>query len=467
MVNDYVEEFMAGNPRHATLIRMKTGVKRDGTITAHHVHFMVNSGAYAGFKPFGRIFGPTQSAGAYRIPNCRIDAAHVYTNTVPGGYMRAPGEVQAFFALESHMDAVARELGMDPVAFRLKNLIDDGEEMPAGEPFEAVRAKETLQAAVEAAGYDAPKAANVGRGVAVAERPPGGGEGNAAVTLRPDGRVVLGTPIFDQGTGTYAIMRQVVAEELAIPVERVEIEVWSTGAVASDSGVAGSWATRVNTSVVYDATQEAKKELLRVAAERLGWPEGSLSLRGEEIRNSELEERIAWPDLLARTGESVTGRAHFMGFTRAPVTSFTAQVAEVSVDPETGAVRLLNLVTAHDVGRILHPVAHQGQINGGVIQGLGYALMEELCVEDDGRVTNLSFGDYKLPTAMDIPPLTTVLLESEDGVGPYNIKGIGETPIGPVAPAIANAIADAVGVRIADLPITAEKVYRALQSETA
>jgi CO/xanthine dehydrogenase Mo-binding subunit len=464
MVNDYLEEFLAGNPRHATAVRLKTGVKRDGTLTAHHVQFKVNCGAYAAFKPFGMIFGPVQSAGAYRLPNCRIESAHVYTNTVPGGFMRAPGEVQAFFALESQMDEVARAVGMDPVAFRMHNLIDEGEAMPAGEPFHQLRVKETLYAAVNASGYHKPKPAHVGRGIAVGERPPGSGEGSASVTLRADGTALVGTPIFDQGTGVYTLLRQVVAEELQIPTERVEVEIWPTGVVASDSGVAGSWATRVNTAAAFQATQEAKSALLRLVSERMGWPEANLSLRGEEIWNSALEERLTWSEFLTRFNESATGTAHSMEMRRSEVTAFSAQVAEVSVDAETGEVKLLNLTTAHDVGRVINPTAHQGQINGAVMQGVGYALMEELRLED-GRVTNLSFGDYKLPTIQDIPHLTTVLVESESGVGPYLIKGIGEPPIGPVAPAIANAIQDAAGVRIRDLPFTPEKVYEAIRAK--
>jgi CO/xanthine dehydrogenase Mo-binding subunit len=464
MLFDYVEEFMAGNPRHATAVRLKTGVMRDGTLVAHHVQFMVNCGAYAAYKPFGTIFGPTQAAGAYRFPHCRIESAHVYTNTIPGGYMRAPGEVQAFWALESQIDEVARAVGMEPLQFRLKNLIDEGEPMPAGEPFRELRIKETLTAAVKAADYERAKAPGSGRGIAIGERPPGGGEGNASVTLRPDGTALVGTPIFDQGTGVYTLMRQIVAEELQLPLERVAVEVWPTGAVASDSGVAGSWATRVNSVAAHDATAAVKQELLQFVAEEMGWPLDRLSLRGQEAWNSAIEESVRWPRLLAETGRSLTGSAHSLEMRRSPVTGFSAQVAEVSVDPETGEVRLLRLTTAHDVGRVLNPPAHQGQINGAVVQGIGQALMEELRLEE-GRVTSLSFGDYKLPTTRDLPELVTALVESPDsGVGPYNIKGIGEPPIGPVAPAIANAIEDAIGVRIRDLPITAEKVYAALQA---
>jgi CO/xanthine dehydrogenase Mo-binding subunit len=232
--------------------------------------------------------------------------------------------------------------------------------------------------------------------------------------------------------------------------------------VASDSGLAGSRGTHLNSTVATEAAREAIKELLHMAADSLGWPEDKLSLRRGEIWRSDIEERVRWEDLLARTGRTVTGRGHYQSQGRSHVTSFAAQIAEVSVDPETGAVRLLKFTTAHDVGQVINPTAHQGQINGGVMQGIGYGLMEELRVED-GRVTSLSFGDYKIPTIGDIPEMQTVLVESPTGVGPYNIKGIGETPLGPVAAAIANAVEDAAGVRIRDLPITAEKVYTALR----
>jgi CO/xanthine dehydrogenase Mo-binding subunit len=228
MVSDYVEELLAGNPRHATSTTLKTGVKRDGTLTAHQVRYTVNSGAYAAFKPRGLISGANEAAGPYRIPNCRIESAFVYTNTVPGGFMRAPGEPQGVFALESHLDVVARRIGMDPLDFRLKNLIVDGDATAFGESLEHIRACETLQAAADAAGYHNPKAPWVGRGVAIGERPSGGGVATAAITLHADGRVVVGTPIFDQGTDTYTTLTQVAAEELYVSPEAVEIEVWNT-----------------------------------------------------------------------------------------------------------------------------------------------------------------------------------------------------------------------------------------------
>ncbi len=465
MVLDYVEEFMAANPRHEVVIRLKTGASKDGTLKAHQVYFVVNCGAYAGYKPRGSIGGAIQSAGPYRIPNTRIEQAHVYTNTVPGGHMRAPGEPQAMFAVESQMDEVARAIGMDPVEFRLKNLVRDGDEMPGGHAPREVHAIETLRAAVEAAGYYEPKPAHVGRGVSMGDRGPGGGQGNARVSLRQDGTVLLQTPIFDQGTGTYTTLAQVVAEELQVPIGLVEVEVMSTEQFAFDSGIGGSRGTRVNSAVAYEAAQHAKSQLLALAAQRLGWPADHIVLRDGELRRTDLEETVSWQEFLAQHEVTVTGEASVSDTGRSEVTSFVCQVAEVKVDQETGEIELLNFVTAHDVGRVLNPIMHQGQINGGFMQGLGYALMEELRVED-GRTTNLSFGDYKIPTMRDIPPLHTILLESESGAGPYHIKGIGETPIGPVGPAIANAIADAVGVRVCELPITAEKIHRALRRST-
>jgi CO/xanthine dehydrogenase Mo-binding subunit len=463
MVMDYIEEFTAGNPRHAAIIQLKTGVKQDGAITAHQAQVFFNSGAYGGFKPAPgvNLGGAAKAGGPYRIPNVHIEAVQVYTNTIPGGFMRAPGEPQTLFATESHLDCIARQLGIDPLDFRLKNLIQDEDENPIGVRYQNIRARETLEAAAAASGYRTPKAPNVGRGIAIGERPPAGGESHAAVTLNPDGSVIVNTSIFEPGTGTYTVLRQIVAEELQLPLSSIMVEVWDTDGVDFDTGVGGSRVTRVAGQAAYRAAQEAARETLSVAADLLGWPEERMSLRGAEVIRQDTGESRPWAELLQRWGRPVIGKWSVQDPNPSPVTSFTAQVAEVSVDPETGEVTLLRFTTAHDVGRVLNPLDHQGQIEGAVVQGIGYALTEELRVEE-GRVANVSFGEYKIPSIKDIPRLETVVLESENGPGPYNAKGIGENPVGPVAPAIANAVADAVGVRIRDLPITAEKVYRAL-----
>ena len=463
MVMDYVEELTAGNPRHAAIIQLKTWVKREGTIVAHQARVIFDSGAYGGFKPVPtvNIGGAAKAGGPYKIPHVRIEGIQVYTNTIPGGFMRAPGEPQAVFAIESHIDCIARQLGIDPVDFRLQNLIEAGDESPIGTRYQGIRAQETLEAAVAAAGYRTPKAPNIGRGIAMGERPPAGGESHAAVTLNPDGSVIVHTSIFEPGTGTYTILRQIVAEELHLPLQSIQVQVWDTDGVPFDTGVGGSRVTRVAGQAAYQASQEASREMRRLAADLLAWPEEQLTLRGAEVIRQDTGASHPWRELLQRWGQPVVGRGSVQDMHPSPVTSFTAQVAEVAVDPETGAVHLLRLTTAHDVGKILNPMDHQGQIEGAVMQGVGYALSEELAV-DEGKVTSVSFGEYKIPNMQDIPELNTVILESEMGPGPYNARGIGENPIGPPAPAIANAVADAVGVRIRDLPITAEKVYRAL-----
>jgi CO/xanthine dehydrogenase Mo-binding subunit len=463
MVMDYVEEFTAGNPRHAAIIQLKTGVKRDGTIVAHQAKVFFDSGAYGGFKPVPTVNlgGAVKAAGPYKIPHVHIESTQVYTNTIPGGFMRAPGEPQAVFAIESHIDCIARQLGKDPVDFRLQNLLQDGDETPIGSRYQGIRAKQTLEAAVAAAGYRTPKAPHIGRGVAMGERPPAGGESHAAVTLNPDGSVIVHTSIFEPGTGTYTMLRQIVAEELHLPLHSIQVQVWDTDAVPFDTGVGGSRVTRIAGQAAFRAAREVAREVRMVAAELLAWPEESLLLRGTAVIHQDTGASHPWAALLQRWGQPVVGRGTVQDMSPSPVTSFTAQVAEVAVDPETGAVRLLRFTTAHDVGTVLNPLDHQGQIDGAVMQGIGYALSEELGV-DDGRVTSVSFGDYKIPNMQGIPALHTVILESTSGPGPYNARGIGENPSGAVAPAIANAVADAVGVRIKDLPITAEKVYRAL-----
>jgi CO/xanthine dehydrogenase Mo-binding subunit len=260
------------------------------------------------------------------------------------------------------------------------------------------------------------------------------------------------------------MLQQVVSEELRISPDDIAIEVWDSDQVPFDSGIAGSRATRVNTATAHAAMQALKSELIGLVARTREWPEDSLTFINGEVRRPDIEEAIRWQVAVVEGGEVVRGRANVKDNERSHVTGFCAQVAEVAVDPETGEVTLLNFVTAHDVGQVINPIAHQGQINGCIQQGLGYALMEELKLED-GRVTTLSFGDYKMPTMRDMPPFETVLLPASSGVGPYQIKGIGEAPTAPVAPAITNAIADAVGVRLRSLPVSAEKVYWELKGQ--
>lgn len=460
MVMDYAEEFTAGAPRHAGVMRLKTGVRRDGAIVAHEAYGVFDGGAYGGARPGAPLGGAAHGAGMYRSPNARTEILRVYTNNLPGGQARAPGEPQGFFAAESHMDSVARAIGMDPAEFRLRNVIEEGDETMAGARFEHIRARETLEAALRASGYAAAKAPGVGRGVAMGFRAPGTGESAAQVTLNPDGSAVIGTPVFDQGTGTYTTARQVVAEELGLAPEDLAIEILDTAHSPFDSGIGGSRGTNIVTGSMYEAAQAVKREMAQLVAELLDWPSDGVDIDGPDLVLRSTGERRPWAELLTAVGRSVSAGARFTA-ERAPVTGFVAQVAEVCVDPETGSVDLRRLTTAHDIGRVINPIGHQGQINGGVMQGIGYGLMEEVAVEG-GRVLTTNFADFKIPAIADVPELTTVLLDPDAGVGPYSIKGIGENPLSPVAPAIANAVEDAVGVRVRDLPVTAEKVYAAL-----
>jgi xanthine dehydrogenase molybdenum-binding subunit len=453
MIMRYTEELMAGNPRHPAVITMRTGVTRDGRIVARQAKALFNSGAYAAFKPAPSVNlgGTGMGAGVYRIPNLLIEGLCVYTNNIPCGHARSPGEPQMVFAGESHMDMIARELGLDPAELRRRNLLRDGDHLANGHHLEHVRAEDTLEAALKAAQYHEPKPGPwIGRGAAMTHRHIGVGFTNARVRLETDGTVTLAIALPDTGTGAHLVLRQVVAEVLGLPIDEVEIEVVNTDAFETDSGVGGSRVTHTGGRAAYHAAEKLKDQIQAEAA-RLGAPASALA---------------AIAQAAAREGRTLEAEHFYDAKAHAAVTSFTAQVAEVAVDPQTGQVTVRRFTTAHDVGTIINPIGHQGQIEGGLIQGLGYALMEEMKTED-GRISTLSLGDVKLPTIQDIPPLTTVLLEGPVGPGPFNAKAIGEGSISAVAPAIANAVADACGVRILDLPITAEKVYFALKQRAA
>lgn len=469
MVMDYVQELMAGNPRHPATVTVKSGVKEDGRLWARQARIVFNSGAYGAFKPTVYLRGADHCGGAYRIPHVFLESFMVYTNNVPCGHMRAPAKPQVIFAVESHMDMIAREMGLDPYEFRLKNVLQNGDTSPVGDQWREVRAEDTLRQAAERAKWGTPKAGPyVGRGMAISELAPGTGQSAATVTMDEEGKTSLLVPLLDTGTGAHTILRQMVAEELTIPVEDVELVVQDTDAVPFASGSGGSRVTHTTGHAVLGAARDLRNKLTALVAEGYDCPEdrivlqdGRFMMSGDTPRSLPLREVAA--QAVSNTKVPITGE---MSYTSTPsaFTSFCTQVAEVEVDPETGQVRVNKFITTHDVGTVLNPMTHQGQIDGGVIQGLGYALMEELTSEE-GRVSTLHLGDYKIPVMPDVPELETVLLETSSGPSPYQSKGIGEISNIPVAAAVANAVEDAVGVRIADLPITAEKVLAALKKQ--
>jgi carbon-monoxide dehydrogenase large subunit len=458
-VMDYSEELMAMSPRHPSTIRIKAGAKRDGTLTAWEAEAYFASGAYAAYAPgfMGRVM---EVAGSYVIPNVSTVAHQTYTNTVPCGFSRAPGEFQGIFAGESHIDAIAHELGIDPFEMRRKNVIHDGDELPDGRKFKAVRLEETLHAAVEAAGYFDPREPNVGRGIGIGHRSQAGGDAHATVTVEADGSISATISIFETGAGSLTVTAQIVAEELGVPADRVEVSSRSTTDQGALLGTGGSRGARVTSIAAAEAGRHTAGTLRRLAAEFFGWAEESIRFEDGHLVDGPSTSRVPIEDIVRRSGAPAVGEGAVTA-TQSEYTSWSVQIAEVAIDRETGEIDLRKLTTATETGRILNPVGFYGQIQGGIVWAMGEALMEELVVED-GRVTNPSFADMKIPTERDLPELRTVVLESTAGEGPYGVRGIGEHTNIMTAPAIANAIEDASNARVRELPITAEKVRAAL-----
>ena len=463
MVMDYTEELTAGNPRHASIIKIKTGVKKNGTIVAHHIDFMFDSGAYASMKPAGYLIGASTCAGPYKIANCLIEERMVYTNKIPCGHMRAPGDPQGFFANESQLDIVARKLGMDPAEFKRKNMLRDGDETPIGGHISHIRGQEALEKAIQLAGYGKAKPKNVGRGLSFSEWSPSGGEGNVFVTIEDDGKVKVITPVVDQGAGVLTVIVEVVGEELQVPADEIELKQVDSTIVPSDGGVGGSRATRVYGNASYEAGIKAREELFGFAAQSLEVDPKELTLDKGMIVHKNSKRKMSFADVIKFKGAPIYVRGYYKSTEKSHDASVSAQIAEVHVDPETGKVTLRNMISAHTTGKVINPLMHQGQIEGGVVFGLGYALTEEVMF-DGARITTTNFGEFKIPNITDIPPLKTHVMENvPDGPGPYNSLAIGEVANTPTAAAVANAVADACGVRITDLPVTSEKVYRALR----
>lgn len=475
MVMDYIQELQAGNPRHPGVITLKTGLKRDGRIWARQAETVFNSGAYGAFKPRVHLRGADHSGGPYRIPNVRIDSFMVYTNNVPCGHMRAPAKPQVTFAVEAHMDLLARELGLDPYAFRMRNILQAGDVNPVGEEWRNIRAGDALRQAAETAGWGTPKAnAWTGRGLAISDQPPGSGQSAATVTMDADGKATLLLSLWDTGTGAHTVLRQIAAETLTIPVSEVGVVIQDTDAVDFESGPGGSRVTYTCGQSTLGAAEELRAKLTVLAAEYTGAAADALTLQGgrftagDSSGNPVSGQEISLKEVAARAvaaqGEPLTGHKTYTA-PPSEYTAYCAQAAEVEVDPETGQITVRKIVTAHDVGTVLNPLTHQGQIEGGVIQGLGYALMEEMETAE-GQISTLSLGDYKIPTIKDLPELVTVLLEPAGGPAPFQSKGIGESSNTPVAAAIANAVSDAIGGRpITRLPLTAERVLTVLRGQ--
>jgi len=390
---------------------------------------------------------------------------------VPCGYFRAPGEVQTLFAVESHMDMMAEALGLDPLEFRLRNALREGDTRSTAKPLRDPRGLEILHRVSEISGWQKskPRPAKgkpnvlLGRGVAFGDRKIGTGESNIELIVEPDGSLRLITSVRDQGAGAYTMHRQVTAEIIGLDAELVRIDVKGTEG-PYDTGIQGARGTHIEGRAVASAADSLIEVLRKEAAsfwkveiDRVKWENGRACLAGTGNRHLKLSD-------LARRSQnnSLRGFGHYKA-ERPDLYSFQAVVAEVEVDKETGQVMIQKLYFAYDVSQVINPIIHQGQLEGALTQGLGFSIMEQLVVEE-GRVMTLSLGDYKTPTIREVPPLTTSLVRTKEGPGPFGAKSVAESGISIVAPAIANAAYNATGVRITDLPLTPEKVLNGLRT---
>lgn len=486
------EEFVTVT-KHAASITLKTGIKRDGTFTARQVTLYWNGGAYADASPLLVPQGMVRSIGPYRIPAVHVDSYGIYTNLPPAGAFRGAMSSQTTWAYESQMDIIARKMGWDPLAFRLKNLFVSGDQFATGEILHDVHFVECLEAsagAMEApsslegsrpplssreeagAALSLPKQARVGRGFGVMMKSTiSTSKSQARMRLADDGTVTLYTSTVEMGQGAHTALAQIAAETLGLPVEKIRIVGPDTFQTPFDSTTSASRSTNMMGNAVMVTGAGLIKKLIELAAPLLETPVEELRSENGHILAGEIS--ISFADILKRNGLDLLEESgeFATAFKMDPETGQGvstphwhqgAGAAEVVVDSETGRVTVLRYTAASFAGRVVNPRLAQLQNDGNVIFGLGPALMEEI-VLDGGQPTNPNLADYAVPSIRDIPPeLISVCIESEEG----ELHGIGEMTLPPVAPAIANAIEDAVGVRIRDLPITAEKVLKALREKS-
>jgi len=499
------EEFIASPTRQPVICDIKSGARKDGSLMARQVKMILDNGAYSSWGATTPLVMMQTISSLYRVPHVKYDVLVVYTNHPYAGAMRGYGNPQATFVVESHMDMLAHELGMDPMEFRLKNANQPGDVTGQGVEITSCGLSECIERAAESIGWQEkrskrcpepkgsrPTALGVEgqrkRGVGMAcQLHVGGGariypsDGCGTIIKVDDyGKVTVITGSTDMGQGSETIIAQIVAEEMGLPVDNITVINTDTAITPWDVGAHASRTTFIAGNSARLAAADAKRQILEAAAEAYKQQVENLDIRkGQVFVKGEPEEGIPYarairakhfrPDgdvILARGWyEPPTEKQdkEFRGNISAAY-AFAAQAAEVEVDTETGEVKVLKIAAAHDVGRAINPMAVEGQIEGGVSMGLGYGLNEELVLEK-GKVLNPNFADYALPTALDMPPVEPIIVETIDPEGPFGAKGMAEPANNPTAPAIANAVYDAVGVRIKDLPITAEKVLMALKEK--
>ena len=469
------DEEMAGAMllRHPSKVSIKTGVMNDGAIVAHQVRMLFNTGAYGPYGPNTAALGSLMAGGPYRIPNLEITGLVTYTNNVPKGSIRCPSGPQMAFAVETHMDKVARAIGMDGLSFRLKNAWEDGDATCTGQPLAAVSLKECLQKAADAVEWDKPSPPGAGKGLACNWWVSGTWGTQTLIETNEDATFRLISGCVDMGTGglTSSVL-QMAAAGLGVPADSIRLARGDTDNLPWDHGHGGSRMTFTIARSAYEAALDLKRQLLEEAAARLEaapddmvLEDGRVFVRGDPSNAIGLAE-ICYNRHKKHGGPMVgvssllddqppTTKAHPIGGFPAP--SFCAHAVELAVDETTGEIDLKRYAAVHDVGKAVNPTGCEGQIEGGVAMGLGLAMMEELR-EVDGKVLNPSFADYLLISAEDMPPTQTILVEQPAVDGIMGIKGVGEPPIAPPTGAVANALAAALGVDVTHLPLTPEQV---------
>jgi len=480
------EAFTCTSKRHPFTITHRTGVKKDGRITAAQITMVADSGAYPYLSPYVLLYATAMAAGPYKIDNLHVDSVAAATNQTFTSAFRGFGGPQAALGYEQQMDEIAKTLNLDPLAVRQANYMTTGDSTGTGQVItSAAWSEECLTRALASLGDRTPDTptCKVGRGFASTFQSYGRitwfhDTSRAWVGIEMDGTVVIRCGVPDIGAGQSNSLCQIVAEILGVPLTQVTI-------YATDSALtplAGtSTATRqlyMSGNAVTMAANVVRKSLVGRAAQELGVPEDNIDLAdARAFVKQNPDQSIAMPSLVSKCAAEGLSLAHLSQF-NAPFTegidpetgqgdiwpdfTFGAQAVEVAVDLETGQIELLKSAACHDVGRAINEAAVIGQIAGGSHQGLGYALMEDFIL-NNGVPSTESFADYLIPTSVDFPTTDVIVLESGTGVGPFGAKGIGEPALTPAAPAVANAVADALGVRICELPFTPKRVLKAVK----
>jgi putative selenate reductase molybdopterin-binding subunit len=469
------EQFTGATYRHPMKIHVKAGVRRDGTLTAIALRIVSNTGAYGNHGAGVMYHGCGESIGVYRCANKKVDGYAVYTNVVPSGAFRGYGLSQANFAVESAMDELARGIGMDPIALRRRNVVGPGDPMISTGPPEADveygsygldQCLTLVEEAMASGGGLAPPGPSwlVGEGMALGmidTVPPHGHHADARVTLRDDGSYELAVGTAEFGNGTTTVHAQIAATVLGTTAARVRIRQSDTDHVGHDTGAFGSAGTVVAGLATRRAADLLRTEITAFAAEQAGGTASMWSLQADAAVGGGRRIGLAALASAAKAaGRELTAAGAHAGTPRS--VAFNVQGFRVAVNPHTGEIRILRSLHAADAGTVINPMQCRGQVEGGVAQSLGATLYEEAMVGPDGRIVNPSFRGYHVPAFADLPRTEVFFAQTSDRLGPFGAKSMSESPYNPIAAALANAVADATGIRFTTLPLKADRIFPAL-----